>query len=48
MPSLFLFYFQIDSDEDIWWKASVRETKEELAARGLKFMNWYDFVTGNL
>ncbi|XP_061358423.1 phosphoglycerate mutase-like protein 1 [Gastrolobium bilobum] len=30
----------IDSDEDIWWKANVRETKEELAARGLKFINW--------
>ncbi|KAK7319527.1 hypothetical protein RJT34_04249 [Clitoria ternatea] len=30
----------IDSDEDTWWKANVRETKEELAARGLKFLNW--------
>ncbi|XP_027346182.1 phosphoglycerate mutase-like protein 1 isoform X2 [Abrus precatorius] len=30
----------IDSDEDSWWKANVRETKEELAARGLKFLNW--------
>ncbi|XP_061370127.1 phosphoglycerate mutase-like protein 1 isoform X2 [Gastrolobium bilobum] len=30
----------IDGDEDILWKANVRETKEELAARGLKFMNW--------
>ncbi|KAJ1434879.1 Histidine phosphatase superfamily [Sesbania bispinosa] len=30
----------IDSNEDIWWKYNVRETKEELAARGLKFMNW--------
>ncbi|XLS52415.1 hypothetical protein HN51_013092 [Arachis hypogaea] len=29
-----------NSDEDIWWKANVRETKEELAARGMKFMNW--------
>ncbi|KAJ9705480.1 hypothetical protein PVL29_003497 [Vitis rotundifolia] len=28
------------SDEDILWKANVRETKEEVAARGLKFMNW--------
>nr|KYP54522.1 hypothetical protein KK1_000711 [Cajanus cajan] len=30
----------IDSDEDTWWKANVRETKEELADRGLKFLNW--------
>ncbi|KAK7328057.1 hypothetical protein VNO77_22153 [Canavalia gladiata] len=30
----------IDSNEDTWWKANVRETKEELASRGLKFMNW--------
>ncbi|CAK9144953.1 unnamed protein product [Ilex paraguariensis] len=30
----------IESDEDILWKANVRETKEELAARGMKFMNW--------
>nr|KYP48485.1 hypothetical protein KK1_029863 [Cajanus cajan] len=29
-----------NSNEDTWWKADVRETKEELAARGLKFMNW--------
>ncbi|XP_052203925.1 phosphoglycerate mutase-like protein 1 isoform X2 [Diospyros lotus] len=30
----------IESDKDIQWKANVRETKEELAARGMKFMNW--------
>ncbi|XP_057976852.1 phosphoglycerate mutase-like protein 1 isoform X2 [Malania oleifera] len=30
----------IDSDEDILWKANVRETNEEVAARGLKFLNW--------
>ncbi|KAL4302628.1 hypothetical protein GQ457_10G019960 [Hibiscus cannabinus] len=30
----------IESDEDTWWKADIRETKEELAARGLKFLNW--------
>ncbi|TKY71548.1 Phosphoglycerate mutase protein 1 [Spatholobus suberectus] len=29
-----------NGNEDTWWKADVRETKEELAARGLKFMNW--------
>lgn len=31
---------QIESDEDVLWKADVRETKEELAARGLQFLNW--------
>ncbi|KAJ0077920.1 hypothetical protein Patl1_37223 [Pistacia atlantica] len=35
-----IFPWQIESDEDVWWKANVRETKEEVAARGLKFMNW--------
>ncbi|KAL2537196.1 Phosphoglycerate mutase-like protein 1 [Forsythia ovata] len=30
----------IESDEDALWKADVRETKEELAARGMKFMIW--------
>ncbi|XP_027334658.1 phosphoglycerate mutase-like protein 1 [Abrus precatorius] len=30
----------IDSNDDTWWKADVRETKEELAARGMKFMKW--------
>ncbi|KAF2324176.1 hypothetical protein GH714_009244 [Hevea brasiliensis] len=28
------------SDDDILWKADARETSEEIAARGLKFMNW--------
>ncbi|KAJ6345652.1 hypothetical protein OIU78_008330 [Salix suchowensis] len=30
----------IETDEDVLWKADVRETTEELAARGLKFYNW--------
>ncbi|KAF2296521.1 hypothetical protein GH714_040518 [Hevea brasiliensis] len=30
----------IETDEDVLWKANVRETTEELTARGLKFMNW--------
>ncbi|CAL5358193.1 unnamed protein product [Camellia sinensis] len=30
----------IDSDDDLLWKANIRETKEELAARGMEFMNW--------
>lgn len=30
----------IESDEDVLWQANVRETKEEVAARGMKFMNW--------
>ncbi|XAR73031.1 hypothetical protein NMG60_11019881 [Bertholletia excelsa] len=33
-------FTQIESDEDILWKANVRETKEELVARGMKFLNW--------
>ncbi|MED6145574.1 hypothetical protein PIB30_026433 [Stylosanthes scabra] len=32
----------IDSNEDIWWKANARETKEELTDRGLKFMDCFD------
>ncbi|XP_043712502.1 phosphoglycerate mutase-like protein 1 isoform X1 [Telopea speciosissima] len=30
----------IESDEDILWKADIRETKEEVGARGMKFINW--------
>ncbi|XP_058080332.1 phosphoglycerate mutase-like protein 1 isoform X2 [Magnolia sinica] len=30
----------IESDEDILWKADIRETTEEVAARGRKFLNW--------
>ncbi|XP_042981240.1 phosphoglycerate mutase-like protein 1 isoform X1 [Carya illinoinensis] len=30
----------IENDEDVLWKADIRETKDEVAARGLKFMNW--------
>lgn len=30
----------IETDEDTVWKPTVRETKEELAARGRKFLNW--------
>ncbi|XP_027112747.1 phosphoglycerate mutase-like protein 1 [Coffea eugenioides] len=30
----------IASDEDTLWKANVRETKEEVAARGMNFMKW--------
>ncbi|GAB4839093.1 hypothetical protein Ancab_028621 [Ancistrocladus abbreviatus] len=30
----------IESDEDVLWKADVRETNEEVAARGMKFMEW--------
>lgn len=34
------FILQVESNEDILWKANVRETKEEVAARGLQFLNW--------
>ncbi|KDP35944.1 hypothetical protein JCGZ_09916 [Jatropha curcas] len=30
----------IETDEDVLWKANVRETVEELTARGLKFLSW--------
>uniref|UniRef100_A0A5B6ZBT5 Putative phosphoglycerate mutase-like protein 1 n=1 Tax=Davidia involucrata TaxID=16924 RepID=A0A5B6ZBT5_DAVIN len=30
----------IESDADILWKPDDREKNEELAARGMKFMNW--------
>ncbi|KMZ56387.1 Phosphoglycerate mutase-like protein [Zostera marina] len=30
----------IENDDDILWKAEVRETNEELAARGVDFLNW--------
>ncbi|KAI4367166.1 hypothetical protein MLD38_022934 [Melastoma candidum] len=30
----------VESDEDILWKADIREANEELAARGLRFINW--------
>ncbi|GKV19941.1 hypothetical protein SLEP1_g30137 [Rubroshorea leprosula] len=30
----------IQSNEDILWTTNVREKNEEVAARGLKFMNW--------
>ena len=41
-----LFELQIESDEDTWWKEDVRETDEEVAERGMKFMKWYpSFMT---
>ncbi|GAB2228252.1 hypothetical protein Droror1_Dr00010082 [Drosera rotundifolia] len=30
----------VETDEDTLWREDVRETKEDVAARGLKFMNW--------
>uniref|UniRef100_A0A2P2JHE1 Phosphoglycerate mutase-like protein 1 n=1 Tax=Rhizophora mucronata TaxID=61149 RepID=A0A2P2JHE1_RHIMU len=33
-------FSMVESNEDNMWKADVRETDEELVARGLKFMNW--------
>ncbi|KAK4428760.1 Phosphoglycerate mutase-like protein 1 [Sesamum alatum] len=30
----------IESDDDTLWKLDVREANEDLAARGLKFLNW--------
>ncbi|PON75887.1 Histidine phosphatase [Parasponia andersonii] len=39
-PAVDFSLASIESDEDVLWKATVRETKEEVAARGLKFLNW--------
>ncbi|OWM71357.1 hypothetical protein CDL15_Pgr011486 [Punica granatum] len=33
-------FSQIESNDDILWKPDHRETPEEIAARGVKFMNW--------
>ncbi|KAK9677371.1 hypothetical protein RND81_11G139300 [Saponaria officinalis] len=33
-------FSEIESEEDVLWKADVRETKAEVAERGMKFMNW--------
>ncbi|KAL9244773.1 hypothetical protein vseg_018501 [Gypsophila vaccaria] len=33
-------FSQIESEEDVLWKADVRETKAEVAERGMKFINW--------
>ncbi|XAR48471.1 hypothetical protein NMG60_11031297 [Bertholletia excelsa] len=30
----------IESDDDIFWKPDIREKNEEMAARGMKFLNW--------
>ncbi|XP_058723934.1 phosphoglycerate mutase-like protein 1 isoform X2 [Vicia villosa] len=30
----------IESDDDILWKPDIREKNEEVAARGLKFLEW--------
>ncbi|GAV62956.1 His_Phos_1 domain-containing protein [Cephalotus follicularis] len=30
----------IESNDDILWKSDIRETNDEVAARGMKFMNW--------
>ncbi|KAL9250985.1 Phosphoglycerate mutase-like protein [Drosera capensis] len=37
---LLIFHWQVDTDEDTLWREDVRETKKDVAARGLKFMNW--------
>lgn len=40
-PAVLIMYYLIESDEDVLWKANVRETKEKLAIRGKKFLNWF-------
>lgn len=31
----------MEQDDDKLWTPDHRETPEEIAARGVKFMNWY-------
>ncbi|XVE95141.1 hypothetical protein REPUB_Repub02eG0070900 [Reevesia pubescens] len=33
-------FSMIESDEDILWEANTREKNEEVAVRGMKFLNW--------
>lgn len=33
-------FSEIDNDDDVLWKADYREKNEEVAARGMKFLNW--------
>jgi hypothetical protein len=32
---------QIENDDDVLWKPDVRETDGSVAARGMKFIDWY-------
>lgn len=46
MPSVNLAWLfappvQIENDEDVLWKPDAREKNEEVAIRGMKFLNWY-------
>lgn len=36
----FQLLLQIESNDDILWTADVREANEEVAKRGMKFVNW--------
>lgn len=36
-----IFYMQIETDEDVLWKPDIREENKDIAARGVKFMNWW-------
>lgn len=40
MDNVWIFV-QIESDDDVLWTADVREKNEDVASRGMKFMNWY-------
>lgn len=31
---------QIENDADVLWKAEIREKNEDVAARGMKFLDW--------
>ncbi|KAE8666756.1 Phosphoglycerate mutase-like protein 2 [Hibiscus syriacus] len=35
-----IFLWQIESDYDVLWVADIRERNKDVAARGMKFLNW--------
>ncbi|RVW56209.1 Phosphoglycerate mutase-like protein 1 [Vitis vinifera] len=37
----------IESDDDVLWTADVREKNEDVASRGMKFMNWHHCAVGS-
>lgn len=39
------FCLQVETDEDVLWKPEIREEDKDLAARGVKFMNWWISAT---
>ena len=36
---------QVESDDDIMWTPDVRESDEDLAARGMRFLKWCEWLS---